>query len=71
MFIMNFILAKWAELRSILKDIRSMFMLWDISFEEANNMANPYIEEINRRWKEISKEHGKNRKPITFANTCR
>lgn len=45
--------------------------VWDISIDDAIVMAEPYIYEVNERWKAIAKEYWKKFHPITFTNISR
>lgn len=62
---------QWLEIRKHIDVIKSQMMLSHITIEEAKELAKPYLEEINKRAKEIAKEYGKKFYPITFTNVSR
>lgn len=61
----------WVELRLKIKELWYNYIIWNMSFEEAEKEAKTYIDEVNKRSEQIAKEYGKKYRPITFANTCR
>ena len=61
----------WWELRAKVKEIVDKFYLWELTIENAILQSEPYIYEINKRWKEIAKEYKKKFYPITFTGIAR
>ena len=60
-----------ADLRYRLDTIKAKMTLWEITIEQAKLDVVPYLDEVNKRWKQIAKKFGKKFYPITFTNIAR
>lgn len=57
--------------KQILKEIKYKMNLGIISYYEARNEAQPYIDEMNVKGKEIAIKYGQKFKPFTFQYLMR
>lgn len=57
--------------RNAIQSIRGAMLRGEITLAEARVKAQPIIDEINKRAKEIAKEHGMPFKPIKFTSLMR
>ena len=57
--------------RALLNDIKIKLQLGIIKYDEAKKEAEPIIEEMNKKGKEIAKKFKQRFKPFTFASLMR
>lgn len=57
--------------RAKIGEIRTKLHLGAITYDEAERAAEPYIQRMNKRGGEISKQFGLKFKPITFRSLMR
>lgn len=55
------------ELEKTAKQYRAMFHNQQCSLEEAKEHIAPYLEEINKKSKELSKKYNQKYKPVGFS----
>jgi len=59
------------EYRDQLKEIRRDFLFGAITDQQARELAQPIIDKMNERAKEVAKEFGKRHKPFTYSYLMR
>ena len=57
--------------RMKLKEIKFLFMTGQITYYQAKEIAQPIIDEMNIKGKEIAKKYNQKFKPFTFSNLMR
>lgn len=57
--------------RNQIKEIKMNLTLGVITYEQAKQQAEPIINEMNKRGKEIAKKHNQRFKPFTFTGLMR
>lgn len=55
------------DYRKLITEIRFKFLKGDITLEQAKDLVNPLLLEMNVKGKEIAKEFGMKHKPLTFG----
>lgn len=59
------------ELKDKIDEIRLAMFRGILSYDEARAKAEPIIDEMNRRGREIAKKYGKSFRPFSFAALMR
>lgn len=58
---------KGAKNRVYIEYLRASYLSGKITLDEAKEQLQPLIDEINKKGKEIAKEHNKTFRPLTFG----
>ena len=59
------------ETRIKLQQIKASFLAGEITYEQAKEIAKPYIYTINKKAEEIAKQYGGKAKKLTFSYIMR
>lgn len=57
--------------RSQIEQLKFLLVTGRITYDEAKEMAEPIIEKMNERGKEIAKKHNQKFRPFTFTGLMR